>query len=152
MNLIFASANQHKISEIQSLLPSSFLLLGLKDIELNHDIPEPGQTIKENSFLKANYVLNFLKENNKPKTAVFADDSGLEVIALNNAPGVHSSRYAGEPKNDENNNQKLLSELKSWLLEEEQILLFKGEQGDYPNIEDIENSIKIYVSENIIVN
>jgi XTP/dITP diphosphohydrolase len=112
MNLIFASANHHKISEIQSLLPSSFLLLGLKDIELNHDIPEPGQTIKENSFLKANYVVNFLKENNKPKTAVFADDSGLEVIALNNAPGVHSARYAGEPKNDENNNQKLLSELK----------------------------------------
>jgi XTP/dITP diphosphohydrolase len=112
MNLFFASANQHKISEIQSLLPSSILLLGLKDIDLNHDIPEPGQTIEENSFLKASYLVNFLKENNKPTTAVFADDSGLEVIALNNAPGVHSARYAGEPKNDQNNNQKLLSELK----------------------------------------
>jgi XTP/dITP diphosphohydrolase len=111
MNLLFASANNNKISEIRSMLPASFLLSGLNDIGLTHDIPEPGKTIKENSFLKANYVINFLKENNKAPTAVFADDSGLEVMALNNAPGVYSARYAGEPKNDENNNRRLLSEL-----------------------------------------
>jgi XTP/dITP diphosphohydrolase len=111
MKIIFASANKNKIKEIKALLPKSFEVLGLADIGITEDIPEPGTTIKENSFLKAQYVLDFLKSKNET-VAVFADDSGLEVEALNSAPGVYSARYAGIPKNDSNNNKKLLEELK----------------------------------------
>jgi XTP/dITP diphosphohydrolase len=110
MTFVFASANKNKIKEIKALLPQSFHLLGLEDVGVDTEIPETGLTIKENSFLKANYILNFLKAEEK-EMAVFADDSGLEVIALNNAPGVYSARYAGIPKNDAANNQKLLQEL-----------------------------------------
>jgi len=79
MKLIFASANKNKLAEIAALLPKNIELNSLDNIGLHHEIPEPGDTIKENSFLKANYVVNFLKENYKPVSAVFADDSGLEV-------------------------------------------------------------------------
>lgn len=111
MKIIFASANKNKIAEIKSLLHGKYEVLGLKEIGIEEDIPEPGATIKENSFLKASYVLNFMKEQKMEAVPVFADDSGLEVTALNNAPGVYSARYAGEPKNDSNNNKKLLSAL-----------------------------------------
>lgn len=110
MTIIFASANKNKIKEITTLLEGKYSILGLTDIGILSEIPEPGTTIKENSFLKANYVIDYLKgEKNVP---VFADDSGLEVEALNNAPGVMSARYAGIPKNDEANNKKLLESLK----------------------------------------
>jgi XTP/dITP diphosphohydrolase len=110
MQLIFASSNQNKIREINSLMSGTHTVLGLKDIGITEEIPEPGATIKENSFLKAEYVSKFL--SGKTKTMpVFADDSGLEVEALNHAPGVYSARYAGVPKNVEANNQKLLREL-----------------------------------------
>lgn len=110
MLLVFASANKNKITEINALIPKNHSIIGLRDIGIVDEIPEPGSTIKENSFLKANYVIDFLKGKNK-NYAVFADDSGLEVEALNNAPGVYSARYAGIPKNDEANNKKLLKEL-----------------------------------------
>lgn len=110
MQLIFASANKNKIREINALVPATFTVVGLHDIGITEEIPEPGTTIKENSFLKANYVLEFLKDKDQ-HMAVFADDSGLEVEALNNAPGVYSARYAGVPKNDAANNKKLLEEL-----------------------------------------
>lgn len=112
MKLLFASANSNKIKEISALMPSTIELLGLKDIGLTHEIPEPGLTIKENSFLKANYVKHYLAANNL-NFPVFADDSGLEVFSLNNAPGVNSAYYAGLPKNDEKNNLKLLGDLKN---------------------------------------
>jgi XTP/dITP diphosphohydrolase len=112
MKLIIASANEHKIREIKQILPVDYTILGLKDIGLLEEIPETGATIRQNSYLKANYVAAFLKQNNK-NGIVFADDSGLEVEALNNEPGVLSARYAGEKKNDEANNRKLLSELKN---------------------------------------
>lgn len=111
MKIIFASSNKNKIKEIKALLPPHFELLGLEEIGITEEIPEPGTTIKENSFLKAQYVLDLLKKKNE-NIAVFADDSGLEVLALNNAPGVYSARYAGIPKSDENNNNKLLEELR----------------------------------------
>lgn len=111
MKLIFASANKNKINEIKALLPVGFDLMGLADIGIVNEIPEPGTTIKENSFLKANYVLDYLKQKNET-AAVFSDDSGLEVESLKNAPGVYSARYAGVPKNDANNNKKLLEDLK----------------------------------------
>lgn len=112
MQLVFASANQHKIEEIKKLLPTHLQLLGLKDVGITEDIPETGATIRENAFIKANFVKQVLIKKNL-SYFVFADDSGLEVQALNNAPGVYSARYAGEKKNDEANNQKLLNELKN---------------------------------------
>lgn len=112
MTLVFASSNKNKIKEIKALLPQPIHLLGLEEVGIHTEIPETGLTIKENSLIKANYVLNFLKESVK-EMAVFADDSGLEVTALNNQPGVYSARYAGVPKNDVPNNQKLLQELSS---------------------------------------
>ncbi len=112
MELIFASANAHKINEIGAMLPGSFRLLGLRDIGIDYEIPEPGTTIRENSFLKAQHVLNVLKQQQKGHLPVFSDDSGLEVEALQGAPGVYSARYAGIPKNDTSNNNKLLAEMR----------------------------------------
>jgi XTP/dITP diphosphohydrolase len=114
MNLLFASANKNKIKEIQALLPANIKLLGLSDIDFSEDIAETASTIEGNAKLKAEFIWKYLKQHpaSLPIDAVFADDSGLEVDALNGAPGVYSARYAGEQKNDEANNKKLLSELK----------------------------------------
>ena len=112
MELVFASSNQNKIREINALLGKSYTILGLADIGVMEEIPEPGSTIKENSFLKAQYVTDYLKKQGK-NVPVFADDSGLEVEALNNEPGVYSARYAGTPKDDEANNAKLLKALQN---------------------------------------
>ena len=106
MQIVFASNNKNKIKEIQLLLPDSIQILSLEDIGCTEDIPETATTIEGNAILKANYV------SQKYGYDCFADDSGLEVDALNGEPGVFSARYAGEPKNDENNIDKLLSKLK----------------------------------------
>jgi XTP/dITP diphosphohydrolase len=106
MQIVFASNNKNKIKEIQLLLPDSIQILSLEDIGCTEDIPETATTIEGNAILKANYVTQ------KYGYECFADDSGLEVDALNGEPGVFSARYAGEPKNDENNIDKLLSNLK----------------------------------------
>ncbi|MFM1753821.1 MAG: hypothetical protein RLZZ236_760 [Bacteroidota bacterium] len=106
MQIVFASNNKNKIKEIQLLLPDSIQILSLEDIGCTEDIPETATTIEGNAILKANYV------SQKYGYECFADDSGLEVAALNGEPGVFSARYAGEPKNDENNIDKLLSNLK----------------------------------------
>jgi XTP/dITP diphosphohydrolase len=106
MQLVFASNNKNKIKEIQLLLPDFIQILSLEDIGCTEDIPETANTIEGNAILKANYV------SQKYGFDCFADDSGLEVAALNGEPGVFSARYAGEPKNDENNIDKLLANLK----------------------------------------
>ena len=106
MQLVFASNNKNKIRDIQLLLPDSIQILSLEDIGCTEEIPETATTIEGNAILKANYV------SQKYGYDCFADDSGLEVDALNGEPGVFSARYAGEPKNDENNIDKLLSKLK----------------------------------------
>lgn len=97
------------------MMPAGIQLYGLKDIAFTEDIAETEKTIEGNAKLKSEFIFNYLKRNpaNIAIDAVFADDSGLEVGALNGAPGVYSARYAGEPKNDENNNKKLLAELKN---------------------------------------
>ena len=105
MKLVFATHNLNKLKEVQSLLPSYIQLLSLTDIGCSEDIPETADTIEGNAVQKANYV----KE--KYGYDCFADDTGLEVDALNGAPGVYSARYAGEEKNAEANMKKLLSEL-----------------------------------------
>ena len=106
MKLVFASNNKNKIKEIQLLVPNSIQILSLEDIGCTEEIPETADTIEGNAILKANYVTK------KHGYDCFADDSGLEVDTLNGAPGVFSARYAGEPKNDDNNMNKLLSNLK----------------------------------------
>ncbi len=105
MKLIFASNNKNKIQEIKNQLPNNIEILSLEDIGCNVDIPETADTIEGNALLKADYIKRHYGFD------CFADDSGLEVDALNGAPGVYSARYAGEEKNDAANNAKLLSEL-----------------------------------------
>lgn len=107
MQLVFASNNKNKIKEIQLLLPKTITILSLEDIGCTEDIPETADTIEGNAILKANYVTQKFGYN------CFADDSGLEVEALHGEPGVYSARYAGEPKNDDNNMNKLLLNLKN---------------------------------------
>ncbi|MEY4085190.1 MAG: hypothetical protein RL074_977 [Bacteroidota bacterium] len=106
MQLVFASNNKNKIKEIQLLVSDTIQILSLEEIGCTEDIPETADTIEGNAILKANYVTEKFGFN------CFADDSGLEVEALNGEPGVFSARYAGEPKNDENNIDKLLANLK----------------------------------------
>lgn len=105
MKLVFATHNPNKIKEIEPLLPSSITLLSLADIDCFEEIPENENTIAGNALAKAKYV----KENYGYNC--FADDTGLEVVALRGQPGVHSARYAGESKNDEDNMEKLLANL-----------------------------------------
>lgn len=105
MTLVFASNNKHKIQEIKALLPDSFIIKSLEDIGCTEDIPETADTIEGNAMLKADYVTQ------KYGLPCFADDSGLEVEALSGQPGVHSARYAGEQKNDNDNIEKLLTTL-----------------------------------------
>ncbi|PKW30037.1 non-canonical purine NTP diphosphatase [Flavobacterium lindanitolerans] len=107
MKLVFASNNKNKIKEIQNLLPDDIQILSLEDIGCYEDIPETADTIEGNAILKADYVTKNYGYD------CFADDSGLEVNALDGAPGVYSARYAGEQKNDQNNIDKLLLELEN---------------------------------------
>ncbi len=106
MQLVFASNNKNKIKEIQLLVPNTIQILSLEDIGCTEDIDETANTIEGNAILKANYITQ------KYGYDCFADDSGLEVDALNGEPGVFSARYAGHPKNDEKNIDKLLTNLK----------------------------------------
>jgi len=105
MQLVFASNNKNKIKEIQQMLPESITILSLEDIGCTEEIPETSDTIEGNAVLKANYVTEKYGYN------CFADDTGLEVDALNGEPGVYSARYAGEQKNADDNMDKLLDAL-----------------------------------------
>lgn len=105
MTLVFASNNDNKIKEINSLLGSSFKLLGLRDINILEDIPEKETRIEGNAIAKARYVYDAIGMD------VFADDTGLEIFALNGLPGVHSARFAGEDKDSSANIEKVLSML-----------------------------------------
>ena len=88
MKIVFATNNQHKLSEIRQILGSSIEVLSLNDIGCHEDIPETGATLEDNALLKAQYVYDHYHID------CFADDTGLEVDALNGAPGVYSARYA----------------------------------------------------------
>lgn len=105
MQLVFASNNPNKIKEIQLLLPNEITILSLEEIGCFEDIPETAPTIEGNAILKANYVTE------KYGYSCFADDTGLEVAALNGEPGVYSARYAGEQRNADDNMNKLLANL-----------------------------------------
>ena len=88
MKIVFATNNQHKLDEIRSILGSKFEVVSLAEIGCHEDIPETGTTLEENALMKAEYVYN------KYHISCFADDTGLEVDALDGAPGVYSARYA----------------------------------------------------------
>lgn len=103
--LVFSTNNEHKLEEVKAILEPYYQILSLKDIGDDTDIPETGETLEDNALIKANYLWDTYHTN------CFADDTGLEVEALNNAPGVYSARYAGEQKSSTDNVAKLLKEL-----------------------------------------
>ncbi|SFU39383.1 XTP/dITP diphosphohydrolase [Pustulibacterium marinum] len=105
MKIVFATGNLNKLKEIKQILGDAYEVLGLADIGCHEEIPETAETIEGNAILKAQYVKEHYGYD------CFADDTGLEVAALNGAPGVYSARYAGENKNAEANMEKLLTEL-----------------------------------------
>ena len=105
--IVFATHNAHKASEIRNILGDSVKVKTLTDINLFEEIPENGNTFEENSFLKADFVRARVSDF----TMCIADDSGLMVEALDGAPGVFSARYAGEPADSERNIDKLLNRL-----------------------------------------
>jgi XTP/dITP diphosphohydrolase len=107
MKIVFATNNANKIHEIQSMLPESIEIISLESIGCHEDIPETADTIEGNAIMKANYVTK------KYGYDCFADDTGLEVEALNGEPGVYSARYAGEQKSAEDNMDKLLLNLEN---------------------------------------
>ena len=108
MKIVFATKNQNKLLEVRNMLGNKFEVLSLADIGCHDDIPEKGQTLKDNALIKAQYVWDKYHVN------CFADDTGLEVDALGGAPGVYSARYAGgEGHDSEANMKKLLSELEN---------------------------------------
>jgi XTP/dITP diphosphohydrolase len=106
MKLLFATNNINKTLEIQALLGNLYKILSLQDINCTDEIPEEQETIYGNAQQKAQYIHNIYKIN------VFADDTGLEIEALDNAPGVYSARYAGPQRNSEDNMNKVLELLK----------------------------------------
>jgi XTP/dITP diphosphohydrolase len=105
MELVFASNNEHKIREIKSILGNSFTLLSLSDLNIYDDIPEDEPTLEGNALSKVRYIHKATGAN------VFADDTGLEIDALDGLPGVHSARFAGEKKDSSANIEKVLKML-----------------------------------------
>lgn len=105
--LIFATNNAHKVAEIQSAVGNAIEVITMKEAGIDQDIPEPFPTLQQNAETKARTIAE------RSGYACFGEDTGLEVEALNGAPGVKSARYAGEPQDAANNVIKLLNELRS---------------------------------------
>ena len=105
MELVFATNNKHKLEELQAILGDQFKLLSLNDIGCNEEIPEEQETLEGNASQKSFFVYEKYGYN------CFADDTGLEIEALNGEPGVYSARYAGEEKSAEANMNKVLEKL-----------------------------------------
>ncbi|MBF1644023.1 MAG: non-canonical purine NTP diphosphatase [Prevotella sp.] len=106
MKIVFATNNKHKLEEIKDILGKDFEIVSLDEIGCHEDIPETGLTLEENARQKSSYVVEHYGQN------CFADDTGLEVDALNGEPGVHSARYAeGTDHDSEANMRKLLSKM-----------------------------------------
>ena len=104
--LLFVTHNAHKSEEVKAIVGNNFEVVNLSEINFHEEIPETGNTFKANALQKAKYLHDRLNCN------CFADDTGLEVEALNGEPGVYSARYAGEPSNSQRNIEKLLENLK----------------------------------------
>jgi XTP/dITP diphosphohydrolase len=107
MNIIFATNNQHKVAEIKAALPAGIEIITLKEAGFAIDIPEPHDTLEANALEKATVIQNLTGQ------ACFSEDTGLEVTALNGAPGVRSARFAGDKATSQQNIEKLMDLLKS---------------------------------------
>ena len=105
MKLVFATNNKHKLDEMRAILGGKVELLSLSDIDCHDEIPETADTLEGNALIKARYIFE------KYGLSCFADDTGLEVDALDGAPGVYSARYAGENNDSAANVAKLLHNL-----------------------------------------
>lgn len=105
MSICFATHNQNKVKELRKLVGNDLEILSLNDLGVSDEIEETGSTLEENALIKAQYVYD------NYDIPCFADDTGLEVEALDGAPGVYSARFAGEPANNEKNIDKLLKML-----------------------------------------
>lgn len=105
MSIVFASGNRHKLEEIRQKLPDHLDIISMRDLGFDGDIEEPGETLEENARIKAAFI------HDRYRVDCFADDTGLEVEALDGAPGVYSARYAGEGCSFADNVQKLLREM-----------------------------------------
>ena len=105
--IVFATGNYNKLKEIRSAV-GSFEIIGLLDIKITEELPETGNTLKENALQKAIYI------NKKTGMDCFSDDTGLEIKALGGRPGVYSARYAGKDCDAEKNMLKVLNELKGF--------------------------------------
>ena len=105
MKLVFATNNSNKLSEIRSLVPAGIEILSLKDINCNEQLPETNPSLQKNALQKAKYIFDNYDFN------CFADDTGLEIDALDGEPGVYSARYAGEDCSAEDNMKKVLDKL-----------------------------------------
>lgn len=103
--LVFATNNAHKLQEVSAILGDEVQLLSLNDVDCTDDIPETADTLEGNALMKARYI------HERYHCDCFADDTGLEVEALNGAPGVYSARYAGVAHDSEGNMKKLLAKL-----------------------------------------
>ena len=106
MQLVFATHNAHKLAEVKQLVPAHIELLSLTDIGCTDEIEETGTTLEENAMIKAKYVYD------NYGYSCFADDSGLEIDAINGEPGVYSARYAGPERDNEANIKKVWEQLK----------------------------------------
>ena len=104
-DLVFATNNQHKLKEIKAVVGDQFNVLSLADIGCLEDIPETADTLEGNAAMKAHYVMERYGKN------CFADDTGLEIDALNGRPGVYSARYAGPGHDHQKNMDKVLAEM-----------------------------------------
>ena len=104
--IVFATHNLNKLKEVQSIVPNNIEIIGLDDIGCHEEIIENGKNLTENAQIKADYVFKTYGKS------CFADDTGLEVDALNGEPGVYSARYAGANRSSEANMEKLLNNLK----------------------------------------
>ncbi len=102
MQIVFATNNENKLREIKNILGTSLSLLSLSDLKIYDDIPENEPSLEGNAMQKARYIYKMVN------ISVFADDTGLEIEALNGLPGVNSARFAGEDKNSDSNIDKVL--------------------------------------------
>lgn len=105
--LVFATNNEHKLEEVREMLGEAYQIVSLREIGCREEIPEEQETLEGNALQKARYIYE------RYGVSCFADDTGLEVAALNNAPGVYSARYAGPVQDAEANMDKLLREMQS---------------------------------------
>ena len=135
MKLVFATNNKHKLREVQELLPEGIEVLTLRDIGCEEEVEETAETLEGNAKIKSDHVKNNYGYD------CFADDTGLEVSALNGAPGVYSARYAGENVTFEDNVNKMLNELQDVTNREARFrtvvsLIWKGKQYFFEGICD----------------